>query len=509
MSEAGTRAGVAASARPLLRRIPDARPGPGTLREVLTIAFRHRFKVMAPLLAGPVVGVALALFLPPTFRAESDILVRSGREYLPQSDGGGSVGAPATTKQEDITSEIIILKSRGVAETTINAIGLPALFPDIAEHPPTNMSPMDAAVEAFGRALAVEPVKLSSIIAVAYDAPSTAQARDVVDRLIAAYVAKHAEVFAGSRTEGYKDAASRIRAELDRMEARLSRLKLDAGVYDLPAQRAALINARQDAENRLDEASSRQAVLRQRLLYLQSQRPRFANSLQSTSTDRDTVSVHAHQALTELRQTEAALATRLGDDNPELRQVRAQIAAISAAASAMAGSRTNVATAPSPLAQSLDNEIIMNTAELLPLDGVIARDRAIRDDRTAELRRFEAADEALRTTAALIGALTDSYAAAQARFEQARTAEQTELARQVSVVPIAPAVASERPVKPRRLLYAAGGMLTGMLLAGAVAVFSVLTDRTLATEDAAERLVGLPVLANLPMTPRRTWGEAG
>ena len=502
MTDAAVRTGLTGSARPLLRRLPDPRPGPGTLSEMLPVVLRHRWKVLAPLVLGPVVGVALALLVPPTFRAQSDILVRSGREYLPQSDTGGSVGAPATTRQEDITSEIAILKSRAVAEATIDAVGLATLFPDLAEGPPHGMSPVDAAVEAFNRALSVEPVKLSSIISVSYDAPSTTGAKAALDHLVAAYVAKHAAVFAGSRTEGYGDAATRIRAELDRTEARLSRLKLAASIYDLPAQRAALINARQDAESRMEEAGSRQSVLRQRLGYLQARRPLLPDVVQSTTTDRDTVSAHARQALGDLRRTEAALATRLGDGNPELRQVRAQIAAAAAAAAGMAGSRTNVGVTPSPLAQSVDSEIIMNTAELLPLDDVVARYKALRDDRTAELQRLEAADEELRTTAALIGALTDSYKAAQARYEQARTVEQTELAHQVSVVPIAPAVASERPVRPRRLVFAAGGMLAGLLLAGGVAVLAVLTDRTLATEDAAERLLGLPVLATLPFETR-------
>jgi capsular polysaccharide biosynthesis protein len=65
----------------------------------------------------------------------------------------------------------------------------------------------------------------------------------------------------------------------------------------------------------------------------------------------------------------------------------------------------------------------------------------------------------------------------------------------VSVVQVARAIAPEKPVKPKRLIFVLGGVLAGILLAGATAVISILMNKTAVTEDAAERVLGLPVLA--------------
>jgi uncharacterized protein involved in exopolysaccharide biosynthesis len=91
----------------------------------------------------------------------------------------------------------------------------------------------------------------------------------------------------------------------------------------------------------------------------------------------------------------------------------------------------------------------------------------------------------------------------QARFEQARTQEQTELANQVSVVQVAGALASEKPVKPKKLIFGLVGGLGAVLAAGGVAVLCILSNKTALTNDAAERLLGLPVLAVLPMQKRQ------
>ena len=124
---------------------------------------------------------------------------------------------------------------------------------------------------------------------------------------------------------------------------------------------------------------------------------------------------------------------------------------------------------------------------------------------SAELHRLEEADLELRTTTSRIDALNDNLKLVQARFDQARTQETMDLARQVSVVQVAPAIAAGRPAKPKTLLFIAGGVLLGLLGAGGIAVAAVLTGNTVVTEDGLERLLGLPVLLALPVAGKRAW----
>ena len=481
---------------------PMLQPSIG-LQEILTTVFRQRFKVTSALLMPPVVAIALILILPKVYRAQSDILVKTGREYLSPSEDTNSATAPTSTKQEDINSEISLLTSRAVSEGTINAIGLESLYPDIVSNPPTNMSLMDAGVIAFSADRGVDPVKMSNIISVTFDASTPRLAQKVVDTLLQTYIAKHTEVFAGARAEGYEDSIRTTLADIDRLEAQRTKIKLSNGIYDIAAQRAALITQRVDAQSHLQDLISNQTTLTNRLAYLMSVRSALPVTTQSTNTDKSDEAVHGREALIDLQQQESSLAARFGSNNPELQSVRGQIATLQRTLSSTSNSRTSTAAAPSPLRQQVDQEIVMDNAELAPLDTEWTHYETLIRTQGAELQRLESADLDLRTTTSRIDALTDDLKSLQARYQQARTQEQTDLAKQVSVVQIANAIAPEKPAKPKKVIFLGAGVLVGLLFAGGIGLAAVLTNRTVMTEDAAERLLGLPVLVSMPLRDRR------
>ncbi len=472
-----------------------------SLREMVAIGFRHRRKVLMALLVPPVLAVIAILLLPPKYRAQSDLLVKTGREYLAQSDGDAGLTAPTSTKQEGINSEISLLTGRAVVEATIAAIGVDVLYPGLRDDPPWFDSKLDAAVDKFSRDLAAEPVKLSNIIAVSFDAATPEKARMVLDRLVGIYIDKHTQVFSAGRSDSYADALARGTAELARLEQARTRIKLDGGIYDISAQRAALISQRVAAEAHLQDGVNTQAMLHGRLAYLKQELPKTPAVLRSTGTDRNEAVDHARQTLVDLRAAEAAMTARYAPGNPDLLRVRGQIAAL--APGAAGGDRVNVNTAPSPLAQQMRTEIVMGEAQLAPLAAEQARYEALVAGLGAELYRLEQADLDLRTTTSRIDSLNDNLKLVQTRFDQARTQEAMDLARQVSVVQVAPAIAADRASSPKKPLFVAAGILLGLLGAGGIVVLAVLTGNTVVTEDGLERLLGLPVLLALPVAGRR------
>ncbi len=478
-----------------------SRPVDMSLREMVAIGFRHRRKVLAALLIPPMLATAAILVLPPKYRAQSDLMVKIGREYLAQTDGDSGLTAPASTKQEGINSEISLLTGRAVVEATIRAIGLDALYPGLAENPPWFDSVLDTAVNKFSKDLTAEPIKLSNVIAVSFDAATPGKAKLVLDRLIGIYIDKHTQVFAGKRSDSYADAIARDLAETGRLEQERTRIKLDAGIYDIAAQRAALINQRVTAETHLQDVVNTQAMLHGRLAYLKQALPLTPALVRSTGTDRNEAVDHARQTLIDLHAAEAAMVARYAPGNPDLVRVRGQIAAL--APGAAGGDRVNVSTAPSPLMQQMRSEIVLGEAQLAPLANEQARYETLVASFGSELHRLEFADLNLRTTTAQLDSLNDNLKLVQARFDQARTQEVMDLARQVSVVQVAPAIAADSPAKPKKLLFIAGGILAGLLGAGGIVVVAVLTGNTVVTEDGLERLLGLPVLLALPIAGKR------
>ncbi|MDT7950098.1 MAG: hypothetical protein RQ966_01195 [Acetobacteraceae bacterium] len=477
---------------------PHGEEAPVSAREMAAIALRHRWKIAVAFLLPPVIAVALVILLPKTYRAQSDIMVKTGREYMAQGDlESANLTAPTSTKQEGINSEIALLTSRSVAEATIAAIGVEELYPDLVAHPPSSGSVLDAAVLQFSSDFSVAPVKLSNVIATSFDAASPARAQQVLNTIIRLYIDKHTQVFAGRRADGFRDSIEKALGEIRRLEERRSTLKLTGGVYDIDAQRRALIAQRTDAETRLQDAKTRQARLVARLAYLEKARGQVAQTTLLASTERSDAQSHAAQSLVDLRQQEAALSSHVGSANPDLQRLRSELDAVRRAAETARKER-NATTAPSPLRQQIEQELVFAGADLATTGSEIQRLGTFVASCSAELARLERVDLELRDIVLQIDTMTQSLRSMQARYEQARADEQTDIARQASVVQIAGASGSERPVSPKKLLVGAAGVLGGLLLSGIVGFLAVLTSKTAVTGEAAERRVGLPVLAVVP-----------
>ena len=483
---------------------PVLRPMIG-LREILVLVFRQRFKILLALVLPIAASVVLIGVLPKVYRAQSDILVKTGREYLTSGDGeGGAAVGPSSTKQEDINSELSLFNSRAVSQLAIQRIGLDKLYPDLVADPPTGLSLADAAVKRFEEDRSAEPVKMSNIISAAFNASSVEKAQSVLDTLIQVYIDKHTEVFARQRAESYEDSIRVMSGDIDQLERQRTKIKLDNGIFDIAAQRAALITQRVDAETHLQEIGNNKSTLRKRLDYLNSVRPTIPATIQTSNTDKSEEAVHARQSLMDLKQQESAMAARYGGNNPDLQRIRGQMAMLQQSLSSMGNSRTSTGAAPSPLRQQVEQEIVMDNAQLAPLDAEQTRYEALLPRLEGELSRLERADLELRTTTSRVDAMNDNLKALQARYQAARTQEQTALAKQVSVVQIAPAIAPDKPAQPRKIVIFGGGLVAGLLAAGGVILASILTNRTLASEDAAERLLGLPVLVSMPLEGRRS-----
>ncbi len=469
------------------------------LSEMAAIAWCRKGRALAALLAPIVLAALLLAVLPPKYDAQSDIMVKTGREYLADDGNGTALTAPTSTKQEGINSEIELLTSRPVIKAAIDAIGLAELYPGLLESPPWFGSIDDAAIDKFTKDLTVEPVKLSNVISVSFAGSSPAKAEHVLDTLIKTYIDTHAQVFAGSRSESYADAVNQDISEIARLEADRTRVKLENGIYDINAQRSALISQRVAAQthlqNTVDLAASMRARLQSFADYHGSAPARTMHTASSVPSDE---SMRAQQTLVDLRAAEAKMAAHFGSGYPELQSVREQIASLERRASTTRD-RVNVTTAPSPLLQQIDSEMVMDRAQLAPLEAEQSRYAALVASLTAELQRLEAADLQLRTLTTRVDAMTDTLRLTQTRYGQARMQEQMDLARHVSVVQVAPAQSPEAAAKPKKLLVMAAGILLGILAGGGVLVLAIVTSNTVVTEEGAERLLGMPVLLALPL----------
>jgi len=472
-----------------------------SVSEILAIAFRQRIRILLAFLVPVALAAAALIILPPIYRAETSLIVKTGREYMASGEGQSSTTAPTSTKQEEVNSEVAIMTNRAVIEQVINTIGLGRLYPSLVDNPPASGTLMDAAVVKFNKDTNVDAVKLSNVIDVSFDHTDRELATRVLNELIAVFQAKHAEVYVGNRAGAYEEGMRQDLADLDSLQKQRQQIKLDNRVYDIDQQRAAFISQLVDAQNHIQDLSNQATMLQTRIDYLTKKRAGLPNTISSTNTSSNDQMAYAQNALSDLRRTETGLLARYSPNHPQVQQIEDEIRTIQTRINSLQGAFTSVKTDPDPLAQQVDQELVQDHAELVPLAAEITSYQTLAGSLKDQLRGLESADTQLRAVESKIDNLNENLKALRANYEQARALDDMDKARVVSVSQIGPAIASEKPVKPQKLLFIAGGLIIGLIMAAGVIVFAVITNNTFITIESVERVLQLPVLMAVPRLP--------
>jgi uncharacterized protein involved in exopolysaccharide biosynthesis len=467
-----------------------------SLREILAIAFREKRKIIIAALIPPVVAMALLFVTKPVYRAETAMVIKTGREYI-APEGQNSALGPSSTLQEEVNTEIQIMTSRGVLENAINKVGLDKIYPGTGGSMFGPGTAMDSAIDKLVKSLDVEPVKLSNVLSVTFEHGDPKVATEVLTQVVDAYQSAHLAVYAGNRARTYQDGIQRDIDELDHLEHDRAKIKVDNQVYDIALQRAALISQRADAEAHLQDSQTRMVTLQKRLSSLHSSRKGIRSDVTSADTAKNELE-YSQNALTDLRREETALLARYSQNNPQVHQMRDQIRGLEAHIATLNESLVGTKSDPVTLSAQIDQQIVVDQTEAAPLQAEIDQYTAQVAKIGVELERIEKVDTDLRVLTERIDAVNSDLKMARESYEQARTLDDMDRAKIVSVSQIQPVITPEKPAKPVKLLYLGAGLLLGLLAAGSVVVISVAANNTFMTAEGVERLLRLPVLVTVP-----------
>src|SRR5260370_25437981 len=177
-----------------------ANPYELTTREVLSILFKERRKLVGAFLGLSILVLGWSYTLTPYYEATTGLVMKSGREFQVRSDPTQPVAAvPSATKQEIVNSEIQILTSRDLIEAVINKIGASKLYPGSSGWFTSESSAMEAATKSFLSDFKAAPVELADVIEVTYRNPDHDVAVLALSTLFELYQKKHAEMLSDPR----------------------------------------------------------------------------------------------------------------------------------------------------------------------------------------------------------------------------------------------------------------------------------------------------------------------
>lgn len=510
-------------------REPYAFEGSGerySLRDLLNVVFRRRILIMV--FAASVFALALVFTLSAkqSYLVTATLLVNKARAEVPLAPTESAQLIISQLSEQDLNSEIEILKSRSLIEEVLKnlevdesmrpKIGVVGAVKGVVKRllGRPDLSYFDVLVLHLQEKLEITPIRKSNVIRVAYRSQDPEWAHRVVETLIERYLDRRAQMYQSPQAVEFFErqmeaAEERLRADELSLEqyvdnASITMVRGPQGTDSLAAQKALIMQRLATLEGDLGDAEVEyQAKLREATSLrerLEREPDRIASS---NRLNQDAASEEIERALAALRLERDRL---LQDFKPDSRFVRDVETQIALAEQRLAEIRSSVGvggTEMNPVHQQLKSELLRveaglegTSARVVSLSRQVVEERLRLEDLNGRAFKLENLSRQAQVS-------EEDYLLYRKKFEEARISAAMD---QQKLINVAVAQPAQVPLKPesqgmlmRLLAGLAFGVFGGMGLAFAIE-FHI--DRSFSTGEDVERGLGIPHLASIPDSSR-------
>lgn len=484
-----------------------------SLRDFLNVVFKRKIQILLFFACTICVVVIGTLLTKPTYKATSQILVKTGREnvYVPTS--GDLRPVINSDRQEQMSSEIEILKSRSLAGKVVASLGLTVFYKNpndkgkgimkrFFQKTEGQQSPREKAIVLFQRALEIEAVKKSSVIEVSFKHKDPQVAATVVNSLVSSYLDRHLEVHKSPKSyKFFKEQSEILQKKIQQSEKRLKALKKQHGLTSLDEERSLLLKQESDLHSGLNQTLSLLAETENRTSQLQLQLASTPKSIpQGEQIGHSPYVINTLQArLVELELEEKELLTKYTDQSRLVRNVREEISLVRRKLAEQEAKLYQTSSlGPNPTYQRLQEELFRNQADLTALQTKKEIQHAQLSDYKKRLEDLNRIEVELNQLKQGVDVDRKSYQLYLTKFEESRISEAMDTEGLTNVSVIEPALPPLKPVSPNILLNMALGLVLGVFGAFALVFFLEHLDDSLEKTEEVEEYLQLPVLASIP-----------
>ncbi len=444
-----------------------------SFRQFLAILLARKTLFVAVLLAVLLPALAVSLLLPKQYTAVASVVIDAKPDPL------SAMAFQTTTSPAVMATQVDIILSDRVARRVVRMLKL-SENPQIREQWTSATKGVGDIetwlVERLQKELDVKPSRESSVINISFRAPDARFAAGMANAFVQAYIETAVDLRvdpAKQYSAFFETRAKEARDTLEAAQSRLSAFQRESGVV--------MTDERMDVENqRLNELSSQLVVLQSMAAEATSRQAQATagsgDKLQEVSSNPVVSTLRADLSRQEARLKE--ISSRLGDSNPQVVELKANIA---------------------ELRQRIDSEVGRLSAGV-GVSGSISRQREaqtraeLENQRNKVLRMKQVRDEA-----ALIQRDVEiaqkNYDAIVQRFTQTSLESQ---ATSSSASLLNSAVPPLEHSSPKVLLNTLLALVVGLLLGTGIVLGAELRDRRVRDTADVEGLLGLPLIGLLP-----------
>lgn len=501
----------------------DPAAGQFSLRGLLIAAFKNRLLIIVSAVSVPLIVLMAGLFSVPTFEVTSTLLVNKARAEIPLGPTDSTQLIVRHLSEEDLNSEIEILRSRQLIEEVLETLGVDESsrpVPGLVGQTKTSLKRLlgntelsffDATVVHLQERIEISAIRKSNVIRVSYRSPDAEWATRVVHVLTERYLERRAEMYqAPQAVSFFEEQMSAAGERLNEAERDLTTFLDQAGITmvkgprdsdPLEAQKALVVNRLARLQNDLGDTEVEMQGLLHEISSLRARLNQEPERLQSSSSlNQDSSIDEIERALTALQLERDALLQEFKPDSRHVRDIDTQIELARVRLDEAQAKIGNIdGTEFNPTYQELKSELLRAEAQL---EGTRARSVSLQQQADEYRREL---DEVNRT-AYEIGKLRratraaeDDYVLYRKKHEEARISAAMDQQQLINVTIAQPAQKPLRPI-PRGLMM----RLVAALFVGVVGGLGIAfvkefhLSRSFTTGDEIERRMGLAHIASIP-----------
>jgi succinoglycan biosynthesis transport protein ExoP len=478
-------------------------------RNLIEVIFRRRRTIsytFAAVIGGAILAVVL---LPSKYEAQTKLLLHRERVDPPltaQQTGVMQQAAPSLT-EEDINSEVGLLRSQDLLEKVVIATGLdrrvkPSLLSRLLSKEPLTPEERRAkATEKLAADLRIEPEKKSYLIDVSYASPDPQLSAQVLNTLGNYLLDKHAEV---RRTPGtaqfFDDETQQYKQKLDQAQQRLAAFNQKEGLVTEQSEKDASVPRMAEFEFNLRQTQAAIPRAEENVRNLEAQlrttQPRITTELRNS--DNAVLMQQLKSSLVNLELQHTDLIQKYAPDDRQVKEVEEQIGQVKTAIEThQKAPLKEEVTNENPTYELLHQELVKARAELASLKALATSYSKV--DTSYRGEAVERDQKQLEQQSLLRDLKTaeQSYLLYLNKREEARISDAFDRMRIVNVSIAEAATAPMFPNNPASLTLVLAAILGCLLSAGLVFVQEQI-DGSLRSPEQVEAYLGVPVLAAMP-----------
>ena len=472
------------------------------LRDFLTVLFKRKSTILVTFVTVVFTVTVGTLLWPPTYQAEARLLVKVGRENVYRSEVGGDKSQILSVNNEEIiNSETNILTSRDLIAKVVSTITVAEMYPDLVKSPPRRGTPLDAAVERFGKALSVEGIKKSNVIEISLQHKDPRIAARALKLLVDSFKEKHLQAYSDPKSSYLEQQLASYDQRLKQSQGQLEAFKQKNRVFSLDEQRSLLLKQQTELDTALKATQNQIKEVQERISSVKRQIQTVSQDVPlSTETERYRSVDEANGQLLTLQLKEQELLRKYTESNQLVVSVRREIQIVQAFINGQQQDiKGRIRTGQNVVYQDLERELLKLQAELPSQEAKAASLRGQIAQLNLEIPRLDMTEMQLENLKRDMAVNDKNYRTYVEKVEDALILEDLNRQKSANISVIQEPTVPADPVKPRKLLNIALGLILGVFAALGLAFASEFSAQGLSTPESVERRLGVPVLTTIAL----------